>query len=1224
MSWIADIFNPRRRTWEEFYRNRWQHDKVVRSTHGVNCTGGCSWMVHVKDGIVTWETQALDYPALEAGIPPYEPRGCQRGISTSWYIYSPLRVKYPYVRGVLLDLWRQARSHYADPVQAWASIVENDQVRASFQQARGKGGFRRVTWDETLELIAASTIHTIKRHGPDRVIGFSPIPAMSMLSYAAGTRFLQLLGGVALSFYDWYADLPSAFPETFGEQTDVCESADWYNARHITVMGANLSMTRTPDVHFVSEARHAGAKLVVLSPDFSQVSKYSDWWLPVNAGQDGAFWMAVDHVILKEYIAERQVPYFVDYLKRYTDCPFLVVLEPEGKEGGVFRPGRLLRAGATPRYLGVENGQWKFLVFNRPSQQARMPKGTIGFRWSHEKGKWNLQMQDGLDDTPIDPALSLIDDRDEVLQVRTTCFSGDGFEPVRGVPVKYLETASGRVPVTTVLDLLMAQFGVSRGLPGEYPDGYDAEAPYTPAWQEKFTGIDRHTLIHFAREFASNAEVTRGKSMIIIGAGVNQWYQSNLMYRAALTALILCGCQGRNGGGMNHYVGQEKLVPFAPWSSMAFAQDWARPPRLQNAPSFHYVHSSQWRYEGEFDRYHPVPPGGRFAHGHTMDVQVNAVRMGWLPFYPQFNRSSLEIVRQAMEAGAKTDQEIVKWVVQQLKAGRGDGEMGRQGEGENIPPSPLRFAVEDPDAPENWPRVWFIWRGNAIMASAKGHEFFLKHLLGTHTNAVAADVARDSVQEAIWRPEVRGKFDLIVDLNFRMDTSALYSDVVLPAATWYEKPDLNSTDLHSYVHPLNQVVPPCWESRSDWEIFKAVAGKISELAATHLPEPVKDLVCVPLAHDSPDELAQPEIRDWTRGECEAIPGKTMPRMVVVERDYVNLYNRFISLGPELRGKGLAAHGIQWDVSDLYDEWLAHRSVVEWGGRSYPSISEAVDAADAILLMAPETNGEVSYRAFKAEEAKTGVPLADLAEPYRGVRYSFSDLVDQPRRILTSPCWSGIVNDGRPYTGYTINVERLVPWRTLTGRQHLYQDQELYLQFGEQLPTYKARPNPAVLNEFENSRAEGNALLLNVLTPHGKWHIHSTFMDNIRMLTLSRGVEAYWINDRDAASIGVEDNDWVEVYNDNGVVVTRAAVSARIPRGVTFFYHAPERTISVPRSPLRGNRRAGTHNSLTRIRLNPVLMAGGYAHFTYAFNYWGPTGVNRDTFVYVRKLPELRF
>src|SRR5690349_14977017 len=203
MSWIKDIVNPKMRSWEQFYRNRWQYDKVVRSTHGVNCTGGCSWNIFVKKGIVTWEMQALDYPLLEDGIPPYEPRGCQRGISFSWYLYSPIRVKYPYMRGALMDLWHEARLQYDDPVEAWESIVSNPQARARYQRARGKGGFRRTSWDEALELIAASNIYTIKKHGADRIFGFSPIPAMSYLSYAGGARYLQLVGGVSMSFYDW-------------------------------------------------------------------------------------------------------------------------------------------------------------------------------------------------------------------------------------------------------------------------------------------------------------------------------------------------------------------------------------------------------------------------------------------------------------------------------------------------------------------------------------------------------------------------------------------------------------------------------------------------------------------------------------------------------------------------------------------------------------------------------------------------------------------------------------------------------------------------------------------------------------------------------------------------------------------------------------------------------------------------------------------------------------
>ncbi|MBI4446645.1 MAG: nitrate reductase subunit alpha [Acidobacteria bacterium] len=1203
--WIKDETKPQLRSWEEFYRNRWQFDKIVRSTHGVNCTGGCTWQIHVKDGIVTWEMQGLDYPRLEAGLPPYEPRGCQRGISYSWYLYSPLRVKYPYARGALLDLWRGARAEHDDPVEAWRSLAENPEARHRWQRARGKGGFRRTDWDTVLELIAASCVYSIKKYGPDRIAGFSPIPAMSMVSYASGARMLQLMGGVSLSFYDWYCDLPSASPEIWGEQTDVHESADWYNAKLLAVMGANLNMTRTPDCHFAAEARHNGSKMWVFAPDFNQVAKYADQWVSINAGQDGAWWMAVNHVLLKEFHHEKQVPYFVDYLKKYTDAPLLVELEE--KPDGVYHAGQLLRADRLSPYQNIENGNWKFLMWDTASGRPKMPQGSVGFRWGKEKGKWNLVLKDGLDGSDIAPQLTFLGESDEVVEVQLDDF-GQAELLRRGVPVKRLLTGDGSsILVTTAYDLLMAQYGVPRGLPGQYPSSYDEDLPFTPAWSEKYTGMGRELLITFAREWANTAQLTQGKCLVIIGAGINHWYHANLMYRAAIHALMFCGCVGVNGGGLAHYVGQEKLAPGESWSAIALAKDWVPSVRLQNAPSWHYVHTDQWRYERSFTDYHTVPQNGGnpLTQGHTMDMQVRAVRNGWLPFYPQFNKSSIELVRELEAAGANSEAEIIRHTLDRLKSRK------------------LKFAVEDPDAPENWPRVWFIWRGNALMSSAKGHEYFLKHYLGTHTNTVAEDMARDSVREVQWHEHAPvGKMDLVVDLNFRMDTSALYSDIVLPAATWYEKADLNSTDLHSFIHPLSAAVPPCWESKSDWQIFKSIAKKFSELAHQHFPQPVRDLVASPLAHDTPAEIAQPAVKEWIDGEIEAVPGKTAPGLKVVTRDYRNLYNQFISFGPLARQSGLSAHGTQYAIEKEYDQYLIDRPAVSWGGSRYPSLAQDEEVCDLILQFATVTNGELAYRSYKNMEEKVGLPLIHLAERTRGINVTYKELQSRPQRFVNSPMWSGLIENGRAYSPFTYNVEALVPWRTLTGRQHFYLDHPIYLAFGEHLPTYKPKPLPSQYADIRFTREVGRSQMLNYLTPHGKWHIHSTYGDNHRMTTLSRGVEPLWINHRDANEIGIDDNDWVEVYNDHGVVVTRAAVSARIPPGICIQYHSPERTYSVPKSPLRGDRRAGGHNSLTRTRLKPNLMAGGYGQFTYHFNYWGPIGCNRDTHVLVRKLPKL--
>ena len=414
---------------EEFYRERWRHDKVVRSTHGVNCTGSCSWKVYVKDGIITWETQQTDYPSAGPDSPEYEPRGCPRGASFSWYTYSPSRVRYPYVRGQLLDIWREARGRLGDPVTAWAEITADPQRTARYKDARGMGGFVRSTWPEVSELIAAAHVHTISAFGPDRVVGFSPIPAMSQVSYSAGTRFLSMIGGTILSFYDWYADMPIASPQVFGDQTDVPESADWWNSSYLMIWGTNLPITRTPDAHFMTEARYRGQKVVVVSPDYSDHTKFADDWLAAVPGTDGALGMAMGHVILTEFFRDRQVPYFTGYVKSYTDLPFLVTLRERG-DGYV--PDRFLTA-ADLGHAG-QDAAHQTVLLDSATGEPFLPGGTLASRFSEAgQGRWNLDLGG------TDPVLTLYGMHEDAVAVDLPRFDAGETEGGgvirRGVPV---------------------------------------------------------------------------------------------------------------------------------------------------------------------------------------------------------------------------------------------------------------------------------------------------------------------------------------------------------------------------------------------------------------------------------------------------------------------------------------------------------------------------------------------------------------------------------------------------------------------------------------------------------------------------------------------------------------------------------------------------------------------------------------------------------------------
>ena len=1189
---------PGKRGWEDYYRGRWQYDKCVRSTHGVNCTGSCSWNVYVKNGIIVWDTQKVDYPGCGPDLPDHEPRGCPRGASYTWYTYSPVRVRYPYIRSVLLEMWRDAIASSPDPVAAWEKISADPLKRGSYQRARGKGGLVRVSWDEAATLVAAAMIHTIKQYGPDRIFGFTPIPAMSMVSYASGARFLSLIGGSLISFYDWYCDLPPASPQVWGDQTDVPESADWYNASYMIVWGTNLPMTRSPDAHFYTEARYRGAKVTAVSPDYAEYVKFADTWLPVKAGTDSALAMAMTFVILKEFYIDRQSDYFTEYVKTYTDLPFAVILE---KKGEGYTPGRFLRGSD----LGFQedHGEWKTVYWDGISRAFVVPNGSIGFRWDG-KGQWNLRRQDSANGSSVDPLLSFTGEEDAWVPVLFPYFGVK--EPgIRTgmVPAKRIPCNGSDLMVTTVFDLMAANLGVDRGKGGETANGYDDPVPYTPAWQEAITGIRRGDAIRVAREFAENAEKTRGKSMIFLGAGTNHWYHCDMIYRTILNLTTLCGCQGVNGGGWAHYVGQEKVRPLAGWNTLAFGLDWLRPPRMQNGTSFFYFATDQWRYENLDARRIASPWAREGLKSHLADYNAFAARLGWLPSYPQFNRNPIEICRKFEEAGAQSDDEIVQMAVEELR--RGD----------------LKFAIEDPDDPANFPRLLFLWRANLLGASGKGHEYFLKHLLGTD-NAVFGEESPLRTEEVLWRERApEGKLDLLVTLELRMSTSALYSDVVLPAAGWYEMHDLNSTDLHTFIHPFNPAIEPVWEARTNWDQFKTIALKFSELAEHHLGKQ-KDLLATPLMHDTESEIAQFEVKDWKKGEGDPVPGRNMPHLKVIERDYPNAYKMMTALGPLVEKIGVAAKGVSWKAAEEY--WLLRKTlgtVTEEGvSRGMPDLTTARQAADAILTLSPETNGAVTIKAWSDLEKRTGLSLKHLSEGRAADHFTFADLDAQPRRVITSPIWSGVEEGGRTYSPFTVNIEEKVPFRTLTGRAHFYLDHPWMRDFGESLPLFRPPMDMIALGSTRLERKPGKELILNYLTPHSKWSIHSTYSDTLLMLTLFRGGEAIWINDEDAASIGIIDNEWLECFNVHGVVVAKAVVSHRIPPGKAFMYHAQERLINTPGSKISGQR-GGTHNSVTHITVKPTQMIGGCAQLSYGFNYYGPTGPQRDEVIIVRKAGE---
>ncbi|EMA46046.1 molybdopterin-dependent oxidoreductase [Halococcus saccharolyticus] len=645
------------REWEDFYREKWDWDSVARSTHGVNCTGSCSWNVYVKNGQVWREEQAADYPEINDELPSSNPRGCQKGACYTDYVNAEQRIKHPLRR-----------------------VGE-----------RGEGKWKRISWDEALTEIAEKVIEEVQGGNYDAISGFTPIPAMSPVSFASGSRFVNLIGGVSHSFYDWYSDLPPGEPITWGTQTDNAESADWYDADYIIAWGSNINVTRIPDAKFFLEAAYKGTKRVGIFTDYSQTAIHCDDWLSPKAGSDAALALGMARTIVDEDLYDEA------HLKEQSDMPFLV------REDS----GKFLRVADVPS-LSTSGEAGKVFAMVDQQGNLRNAPGSLGNR-----------------DGKHDDSASIALDFDPQLDVNQSVDLQDGSVQVRSVWSHVTEELSN----------------------------------YTPERVHELTRVGEETHQEIAREFAN---VDKGK--IIHGKGVNDWYHNDLGNRAIQLLVTLTGHIGRQGTGFDHYVGQEKIWTYNGWQQLSFPTESVRA-----------VPTTLWTYF-HGDILGNVEPDTRQRIQESIDK-------GWMPVYPK-----------EREDGSRPD-----------------------------------------------PSVFFCWRGNYFNQSKGGI----------------------AIENVLWP-----KLDLIVDINFRMDSTALYSDIVLPTASHYEKHDLNMTDMHSYVHPFTPAIEPLGESKTDWEIFRLIAKKVQEIATERNLSPIQDRefdrqIDLTSVHDD-------YVRNWPDDEPDAL------------------------------------------------------------------------------------------------------------------------------------------------------------------------------------------------------------------------------------------------------------------------------------------------------------------------------------------------------------------
>lgn len=276
---------------EQMYRNEFSFTYGKKEEHGfayhcVNCQGNCAWEVWSHNGVVTRENQSARYPIINAKIPDFNPRGCNKGVQHSQVMYQKDRILYPMVR----------------------------------TGERGEGKWKRVSWDEAAEKICQEIFDTLtdENRGPDKLMVHAGTGLLTEGRRGSVLRFSTQLGANRIYPSSYLGDMFSGAAIAYGEGNLGCTWDFMYNVDTAVMWGGNPSVSRIPDAHFVWEGKYNGAKIIVITPEFNATAKSADLWIPIKAGSDNILAMSVINVILNEKL------YKPEFAKIYTDLSFLV------------------------------------------------------------------------------------------------------------------------------------------------------------------------------------------------------------------------------------------------------------------------------------------------------------------------------------------------------------------------------------------------------------------------------------------------------------------------------------------------------------------------------------------------------------------------------------------------------------------------------------------------------------------------------------------------------------------------------------------------------------------------------------------------------------------------------------------------------------------------------------------------------------------------------------
>ena len=309
-----------------------------------------------------------------------------------------------------------------------------------------------------------------------------------------------------LSFYDWYADLPVASPQVFGDQTDVPESGDWWNAGYLIMWGSNLPVTRTPDAHWMTEARYRGQKVIAVAPDYADNVKFADEWLPAKPGTDAALAMAMGHVVLKEFFVDR-----ADAVLHRVREDLHRPAPPRPPRGG--RPTASTRPASSSPPPTSPTTPARRTPRSRPCSSTRGPASpssrTAPWATATARPAWASGTSTSATSTRSCPCSRPPTESVVVRMPRFDTPDGAAADLPRGVPGAPRRRPPGHHRLRPAAGAVRRR--PRPGLPGAWPTGYDdAQSPYTPAWQEAITGVPAATAARIGREFAAERRGVQG------------------------------------------------------------------------------------------------------------------------------------------------------------------------------------------------------------------------------------------------------------------------------------------------------------------------------------------------------------------------------------------------------------------------------------------------------------------------------------------------------------------------------------------------------------------------------------------------------------------------------------------------------------------------------------------------------------------------------------------